>query len=391
MTAVVVVTRNPALAMGLQHHGYDVVDVRPDRYGDWVHDAHGADAVVLELGDAIAAESAVQRLRAERVPLPVLLVASSSPGWDITAEHLGPGTKVLPLPISLPALMASLEALIDAGPVTLPPVPTNEDELLSHVAASIGMTISDTGTLVTDEGPVTVPRVRVDLSEPEPAPAPAPVPVPVPEPVPMPDPEPLPVPDLEPVPMPEPEPVPAPEPAPEPPHAPVSWVSGPGAERLVAALTQRVHELAGIDDCADVALDELVDRLGAEAAALLLPDGEEWRVAGGRGLRPLETRVRLDATHWLVSHVVEDGNAVLTTDTEPALAGAPLASWRFVVGVPVPEVRGVLLAARAHLPFEPAALDAAVGVAREAAPLLGDALAVRELARALAPFADLDE
>src|SRR5690349_24386316 len=112
MATVVVVTRNPALAMGLRHHGYDVYDVRPDKYGEWMADARVADAVMLELSDAVAAEAAVQRLRASGLGLPVLLVSNQSPGWETTAEHVGAATKVLPLPISLPALMAALDALL---------------------------------------------------------------------------------------------------------------------------------------------------------------------------------------------------------------------------------------------------------------------------------------
>jgi hypothetical protein len=376
MRHVVVVTRNPALTVGLTHHGYDCADVKPDRHGEWVREARSADAVVLELSDALAAESAVQRLRGEGLGVPLLLVSNDKPGWDVMAAHIGAGTVVLPLPISLPALTASLEALIDRGPVTLPPPPANEEELLSAVAASVGLSIDDAGTLVSDPAS---PRHHST--------------VPLPEPVPVaeaePEPEPVPEPVVEPAPEPVPEPAPAPVPAPVRTLSPAP--SSP--DDLVAALTARAGELNGVADCAEVAVIELAERVGAEATVLLLPDGDEWRVAAGTGLRPIEHRARLGADHFLVASVT-GGEALIADDTDGAreeLAGAPLASWPRVLAVGVPGIRGVFVAARHDAPFDEAALRAATAIAAEAAPLLAEALAVRTLARALAPYADLDE
>lgn len=369
MATVVVVTRNPALALGLRHHGYEVYDVRPDRYGDWMADARTADAAMLELSDPVAAEAAVQRLRSAGLALPVLLVSNNSPGWETVADHIGSATKVLPLPISLPALMAALDALIAAGPMELPPPPANEDELLSAVAASIGMAISDSGTLVADDSPPTMPRVRVVEAEPEPS-------------------EPEPVAE-----DPPPTPPGPPEPAPPPPRVELPPRTA-GVDALVTALASYAHELSSVADCAEVAVDELADRVGAEATACLLPDGDEWRVAGGRGLRPLEHRLRLTSDHWLVRHVLGDDNALTTDDTDglrESLHGAPLASWKRLLAVPVPEVHGLLVAARAERPFDEASVTAAAEVASEAAPLLVEAVAARDLARKLLPYADLDE
>lgn len=360
-SAVVVVTRNATLSVGLIHHGYDVAEVRPDSHGEWVAESRTADAIVLELSDAVAAEAAVQRLRAEGLGIPVLLVSNRTPGWETTAEHVGAAARVLPLPISLPMLTAAIDDLIAAGPVEVPPPPRNETEMLSAVAASVGLAISDDGTIVADEGPATLPRVRPpeDLAR---AAAPETVA----------------------------------EPEPEEPAAPPAFVAPPepvptNIEDLVAALVHRVGELSGLDECAGVAVDELADRTGAEATVCLLPDGDEWRVAGGRGLRPPENRLRLPADHWLVLHVATDGEALVVDEPEITLAGAPLASWAHVLAVPVPGLRGVLVAARAQEPFTEDALGAASGVAAEAAALLADAVAVRELARALAPYADTDD
>jgi hypothetical protein len=351
-TSVVVVTRNATVGVSLIHQGYDVSDVPPDRYGEWMGSARWADALVLELSDAVAAEAAVQRLRAEGLGVPVLLVSNDTPGWDMTAAHVGGAARVLPLPISVMGLTAALDELLAAGPVDVPPPPSNENELLSHVAASVGLAISESGTLTPDESSP-LPRVRVEEPEPEP------------------------------------EPEPAVEPEPEPDAGPEVPI-GAFAESVLAWANER----SDVRQTADVVAAELAERTHAEAAALLLPDGAEWRVAGGVGLRPLEHRLRLDADHWLVATVVEQGEGVVVDDSDGArdeLIGAPLASWARVLAVPVPAVRGVFVAAREGSAFDPAALAAAVDVAGEASGMLADALALRAVARALAPFTDVEE
>ena len=47
MHRVLVVSRNPAMAMGLSSADYDVIDLRPSRFQDWVAD--GAAEVDLKL------------------------------------------------------------------------------------------------------------------------------------------------------------------------------------------------------------------------------------------------------------------------------------------------------------------------------------------------------
>jgi hypothetical protein len=370
-SSVLVVSRNANLGVGLVHHGYDVADVRPDRHGDWTHQARAADVVVLELSDAVAAESAVLRLRSEGLGVPVLVVANPTPGWETTSDHVGGGASVLPLPISLPALITRIEELIAAGPVDVPPPPRNEEELLNAVAHSVGLSITEGGTVVTDPEPGDMARVRApDLDAPTDAP-------PAGEPVAA---APAPPPGA---PMPPPPPAAKPgEPRP------------PASDAYVTALLDWAHDLTGLAECAEVVVAELADRVRAEAAVLLLPDGREWRVAGGTGLRPLEERAALAEDHWLVKNVVLAGDGLLTDDTDAVrdeMIGAPLASWQRVLAVPIPDVRGLFVAARSGDGFDESSLAAAVAVGAEAAPLLRDALAVRALARALAPYAELEE
>jgi hypothetical protein len=124
-----------------------------------------------------------------------------------------------------------------------------------------------------------------------------------------------------------------------------------------------------------------------------VPDGPLWRVAAGIGLRPLEHRLVVDDTSWLVQTLTSPAarGRLLLTDlgrTRTLLYGAPLAAWSDVVAVLLPAERAILAAARRDQPFTPRDLVALERLAGEAAPLIGEALAVRHLARSLRPFLD---
>ena len=83
--------------------------------------------------------------------------------------------------------------------------------------------------------------------------------------------------------------------------------------------------------------EDLVERAETDAAAVLVPDGSVWRVNGSVGLRPLEQRTVLDATHWVVTEIALGGQVLLLQETalaRPKLAGAPLSTWRHLLAVP---------------------------------------------------------
>ncbi len=160
---------------------------------------------------------------------------------------------------------------------------------------------------------------------------------------------------------------------------------------LVSALTEQVAHVYGVADTAQVLADEVVERADADAAAILVPDGTVWRVSGGVGLRPLERRLVLDSTHWLVGEIAIEGRALLVEDTDivrPKLVGAPLAAWRHLLAVPVPDVQAAVVLARGHEagPFTEHDLAIIVGPVREAAVLLRAAIQARHLARLLSPL-----
>jgi hypothetical protein len=170
---------------------------------------------------------------------------------------------------------------------------------------------------------------------------------------------------------------------------------GPDARTLVLALTGRVEELFGVADTAQVLADEAVERADADAAAVLVPDGDVWRVSGGVGLRPLERRLVLDETHWLIVNIAVAGQALMVEDTDivrTRLAGAPLAAWRHLLAVPIPGIRAALVLARGHeaAPFTERELTNVVRPAREAAGLLQAAMETRELARRLRPLSETE-
>jgi hypothetical protein len=195
------------------------------------------------------------------------------------------------------------------------------------------------------------------------------------------------VPDVDP----EAEPDPGSDPDPE----PAERRTAPSARELVRALNERGDELFGVADTCQVLAEEVVERAVADAAAVLVPDGAVWRVGGGVGLRPMERRALLDATHWIITEIALGGQALLLTDAEsvrPRLAGAPLAGWDQLIAVPVPEVNAVVAVARARggRPFTRADLDAVAVPVNEAARLLSAAMATRRLARLLAPLAEDD-
>jgi hypothetical protein len=167
----------------------------------------------------------------------------------------------------------------------------------------------------------------------------------------------------------------------------------PATPELVRMLLERITELYGVGDTAQALADDVVERADADAAAVLVPDGGVWRVAAGVGLRPLERRLVLDQTHWMIAEIANPGRAVLIEDTDivrQQLAGAPLAAWRHLLAVPVPDVRAAVVLARGQEagPFTDRDLTAVVPTVREAATLLAQAIEVRELARRLSQLRD---
>jgi len=162
---------------------------------------------------------------------------------------------------------------------------------------------------------------------------------------------------------------------------------------LVRLLSRRVEEVYGVQDAAQAIAEELVERTDADAGVVLVPDGPVWRVSGGVGLRPIERRLTLTASHWVIAQTVGTERGIIVEDTDAVrsnLTGAPLAAWRHLLGVPVPTTRVLALLARSGEtePFTERDLTTVLGVARDAAAVFRDAVEARALARLLAPLRD---
>ena len=160
---------------------------------------------------------------------------------------------------------------------------------------------------------------------------------------------------------------------------------------LVRMLHERAGDLYSVSDTAQVLADDVIERADADAAAILVPDGPIWRVSGGVGLRPLERRLELQEAHWLITEIGSAGRAVLIEDTDiirQQLSGAPLAAWRHLLAVPVPDIRGIVVLARGKEggAFTDRDLSAVIAPVREAAALLAQAVETRRLARMLDPL-----
>lgn len=474
MSRVLVVSRNPAMAMGLSATDHEVCDLRPSALGDWISSTATADALVLDLESPSLATAAVARLREHGKLAPVLLVSSDRPGWDEPQMTGLEASAVLPLPITRPALLEALERLLGArwagaavaegaGPFLpvehLPAHPTvfhtaealaslvDEPDPLAVLASESpelvpvptsphgdgpgGLVDGEptgadtdtaepgraTGQAVQDAEPAArgssasrrivlagdsvsaaplsaVPRTRRTTALPSRA-APSSV-----------------LDDLDRLRVTSPAP---PSPAVGPPRTRTSRrgrraastdlaASAPASSaghvlrgetplaELVAALLAGADQLYGVPETAEVAVADAVERTGADAGALLVPDDGRWRVAAGVGLRPLEHRYELDARSWLVAEVAQGNKGVIVEDSDIArerLQGAPLASWRHLLAAPVPDVAALFILARRDDPaFTEKDLTKLAVIGTEASSLLAAALETRALARRLQEFRD---
>jgi hypothetical protein len=412
MPRIAIVSRNPTLAWGLGSTGHDLIEVRPHQVDRWLEDAaHTAlDLVVLDLDDSGRSLTVLTSLRAQASMTPVLLVAGSDEGWSSPTVAALPGAEVLPLPITSTSLQAAVGRLLadDAtGELTDDTAEHEGSDGSDSEPAASSDSLTRTETPAAESGhvgpeggtpevvvpvqptrsarpalrrsPRTADSVRKALSgadfSAQVASVAAVSEVPA---------------ETEST---QPEPSGAPrsnEPWPDPPPG----RSLDSANALARALILRRDELYGVPETAEVIVLDAADRVGAEATALLLPDGRRWRVAAGTGLSGVEARFELEEDSWVVERVARSSKGVIVEDTDVArrpFQRAPLSSRKHLLAAPIALVEGVLLAARdSDRPFNEKDLAALAGLAAEAGLLLAAALDVRELARALDPYRDLD-
>jgi len=404
MARVVVVSRNAAMALGLNGTEHDVVDMRPKTFGDWIESDDHCDALVLDLESPVLAAAGVAKLRDNGKSAPVLLVSSDRPGWDSPELRALDAAVVLPLPVTKPALVTALDGMLQPPetersflPDQVAGSPAIDDALqrLLETPTALEPAVGDASTLTA------VPRTQRSTAVPRPAvgqvlddidrlratsgdTTPAEVTAPA---TPRrshakpkqarrrkPDPAPQTVVEVAPA------------------STPAESTSATSAIGLVRALGGHLEHLYGVPETAEVIVTDAVGRARADAGAVLVPDDGVWRVAAGVGLRPLEYRYELQDDSWLIEQIARAHKGAIVQESDVAreqLHGAPLASWRHLLAAPVPGVEGLLIMARRDdPPFTEEDLSALAAVGREAQDLLQAALDTRSLARALWQFRD---
>lgn len=393
MTRVLVVSRNAALGMWLSRHGLDVDEVSPSDDVSWPAQVSGYTALLLDVGDVERAERRLRALVKAGLSVPVALVGDGGPGWDVLAARFRSGLSLLRLPIQPEAVLAEITRLsnghclnIVGGPLEAPQrttgsiaseAPEAVDVPLLGLAGSVEATPlfdalkerADTlspATLdpSTSQQATQWPTAKAPAAHTSAAESPAP--------------------DLL-----------RPPPAVKTDAATTRTtdVAGISLLDLVAALQRKVAGLHTVHDVAELALIDVLGASGASAGAALMRSDQAWVVEAGLGLRPLEERLEVPETHWLIRHVVRDGLGLLVARSEGAgseLVGVPLASWEHLSAVFLPDSGLLILLASAERPFEEHHLTAVRGVDEELAELILQATAVRELARSLVPFIGSD-
>ncbi len=370
MTSIVVVTKRAGLTLTMQSPGHHYIEVRPA--AGWLDRSWTEDVLVLDLEAADVALEAIESLRTAGVDSPVIMVANDTDGWDeVIAVHTD--LFLVSLPISPTSLLSTVDRAARAN-------------RSSPLAAATATAHSLTGTRTEEVVAPELPRPLPEVLEPV-VPAPAPPEEPVAKPAPTPRPT---VPAVPPVATSPARTVAPATPAPSEPET-TSKKRRDDPISMVRTLQEVVGHLSRLHEVAELLRRRCTDAVTSEASAVLVPDGEVWRVSAGAHLRPLEERLQITADHWLITEIVRAGHGVLIRDTDVArtrLSGAPLASWPNLMALPIREVDALVLLARKTKPFGRGDLTKGSQAIGQAAIQLKEAFDVRSLARALATFVD---
>src|SRR3954470_22592194 len=395
---IFVVTDNRSLSLALTGLDYDVVDLRPAEIDWWLAgNAESPPLGVVGVEQPAEALGIVTAATGRHPETPSLVVSSTAPGWE-TFAHPGEHVAVLPLPVTRTSLAAAAQRLIagTAPPGTVsiepatvsiepPPVPLDVPALIplpEPATATRGTPSSARPGLTRSRHMVTARSTdalrarlaqRADPADGVVAAAPTNTAF---------DAAALRSDDEAPAPAAPARPTGHREPA----------TSAARVRELVEGVLAAVGELYDVRGAATPVVVESLTAAAADSGVVLLPDGDLWRVTGAVGVRPLEWRYVLEPDSWLVTTVVSGDRGIIIEDSDIArqrLGGAPLAHHPQILAAPIPGAHGLVLLARETGAFTEQQLGAIADIAAEAAPLLADALRVRDLARALNDFRGL--
>jgi hypothetical protein len=160
--------------------------------------------------------------------------------------------------------------------------------------------------------------------------------------------------------------------------------------RKLSGVTRRLESPAQVGERIATLAQQV---LSAAAAAVLVPDEGEWSVAAGVNVRPVQTRLRLKADHWVIREVLRAGNGLVIEDTDLArgrLAGVPLSQWQHLLALPVPTAGSLVIVTRADRSFDSKDLSRLSRALAGETARLKQALETRDLARDLERFTDED-
>jgi hypothetical protein len=358
--SVAVVTKRTGVTLTLGSKTHHLVEVRPG--GEWLERSWVEDVIILDLETAEATSAAVERLRIMDASKPIVVIAADGAPWDrLTTEF--PDLFVVPLPITASTLLDTVDRAraaslavaathsargvdVAAPPVTvtpeLIPVPTASDQP-APADREHARPIGRRARTRPESDPAALPTLPAALAV-----------------------------------------------ALEALSAPME---SPDPMGKVRGLLVEVGRLPRVADTAAVILSRATEAAAADAAAVLVPDDGVWRVEAGSGLRPLEVRLQIDSSHWLVTEIAVGRRGLLIKNTDVArnqLAGAPLASWANLLAVPVAS-DAFLLLAREHSPFTRDDLTQVVGAMAGIDAPMNDAIDVRRLARKMIDYLDFVE
>ncbi len=333
MTRVLVVSDDQDLPA---QDGGDGPATLPATLHTWLESGpYDIDALILDLDGPDAARAAVGEVRKRGLAVPIILVADDAPGWDAPDLVSLSRCAVLPSPVDPQALRDAVNSFqgdsiggavaADSFGNVLGPALSLEERVTEYRVVRRNRRESNRDKrMPTTDSLLATPsggdQSGTDATaQARDGPPPAPIEAAAPASIPAEETGPLPI----------------------------------SALALVRALIGRVSELDGVAATSDVIVKGAVERAGADAGVMLLPDQSRWRVAGGTGLRPVETRFELTEDSWLVKEIALAAKGMIVEDTDIArsrLRGAPLASWRHLMAAPVTGTGAVVLLARKNDP-----------------------------------------
>jgi hypothetical protein len=366
MSRVLAVTRRATHVLELRRQGFDVIDLRPGAVPN-KSDVVGAVAVLVDLGDLAKTRATLGAVRSHNAQVPAVVLGHKDGDW-LSLEADGHTLLVVP-PVSFSQVAGAIRTLAsppEASPEA-PPAATGEPlpRTLQPVAAFEPSASEPTAADLAGVGVTTTTLV-------------------------------------DPVPMAEPAAATALATAPRrgrirgrsARRRPPVTVEVPAADVLdwraaASLMLTRLDTVPGPGAVSDELATELCAIAEGEAAAVMVAEDGCWRVEGGVGLRPIEYRLTLSSSDWVVAQLSAALPVVAVADTDVVraqLALTPLARYRSLLAVAFADGDCLGLVGRNHAPFESGEVVAVLHRLRRGSADLAEALDARRVARGLVRY-----